>query len=382
MWLLSAIPNALGTLLLQLIALLGLEPAMFTQFSIIYLVFAFGSSLSLSVVSEPWIRGINELDRGRAWPAYSIVSLAVSLLAGVIALGASYFLDFSALNALIAASAVTFAVLRLNIRYFAVEQREAKLVLGGDFGLMIPIALGFLLIMAGLVQPDAQFVLSTWAIGGAISLLFGRVRSAGTMLDLRRWFETHRNHISVLIKDSLILDLSAIGTPLLLLPTLGPMNFGIYRAVSNVAAPVRLILSPLRPIIVGRGRMSATRYMEIGFVAAIALTFGIVAAAVLLLVSKYSPQLGTIGPLASWPAPVGLFVAANFFGHYFYLIARGRSGVRNLMLGRYVQTATTILPPLLGGWIWGLSAAIWGIAIGVLVSALYWAILAKFGADI
>src|SRR3546814_2459591 len=31
----------------------------------------------------------------------------------------------------------------------------------------------------------------------------------------------------------------------------GIANFGIYRAVSNVAAPVRLVLDPLRPVLSG-----------------------------------------------------------------------------------------------------------------------------------
>lgn len=88
------------------------------------------------------------------------------------------------------------------------------------------------------------------------------------------WVKSQRKAIRPLLRDSVVMDVSAIGTPYALMPFLGLVNFGIYRAVSSVAAPVRLIINPLRPQIANMSRKyMSSRGMLLGM-GALALLFG------------------------------------------------------------------------------------------------------------
>jgi len=195
------------------------------------------------------------------------------------------------------------------------------------------------------------------------------------------WIRRHQKSIRPLLVDSLAMDLSAIGTPYALAPLLGVTNFGIYRGVSNVAAPVRLILNPLRPQVSAIDHARLARTSTLGLLSVASLATGAAAAAALLLLQRYFPHLGTLTELAGFAIPTGAFVAANMLGTSYYLIARNYAPARGIWVGRLVQTVLSTVLPILAALVFGLVGAIWAYTAATLLSAVTWTIVARRAHD-
>lgn len=371
----TLLTNAGYVLAVQLLALLSLDAADFGSFSLLYLAFALGSSLMLSIVSEAWVR--RQVDGGPAapWGEYARAAIALSVVTG--ALAAILALTVPSLRgvAAVGALAVALATFRTGARYYDARLGRAPGVAPGDaLGLGVTV-LGGVLLLTGALTVSLEIIVLIWAAGCAASLAATRpfvpVRGG-----LHRWGRDHRPEIRTLLRDSLILDAGSIGTPLLMAPLLGLAGFGVYRAVSNVAAPVRLVLNPLRPIIADRGRPAAIGRHRLLVIVTAATVFGMLAAAALIGIGVFRLELGALSDLAPYALPTGLFVAANFLGHYSYIVCRAHSSGSVLLRGRIVQTVSSVVLPVAGVAFAGLSGAIWGYALGTTASSLYWTLLA------
>lgn len=372
----TLLTNAGYVLAVQLLALLSLGAADFGSFSLLYLAFALGSSLMLSIVSEAWVRRQVDGRPAAAWGDYARAALEVSVatgaLAAILALAVPSLRDVAAVGA----SAVTLATFRTGARYYDARVGRAPGVAPGDaLGLGVTIG-GAVLLLTGALPVSLEAVVVIWAAGCAASLLATRpfVPVSG---GAPRWCRDHRREITTLLRDSLVLDAGSIGTPLLLAPLLGLAGFGVYRAVSNVAAPVRLVLNPLRPIIADRGRPAAIGRRRLFLVATAATVFGMLAAAALLGIGVFRLEVGALSDLAPYALPTGLFVAANFLGHYSYIVCRAHSSGSVLLRGRILQTVSSVVLPLAGVVFAGLPGAIWGYALCTTASSLYWMMLAS-----
>jgi len=174
------------------------------------------------------------------------------------------------------------------------------------------------------------------------------------------------------IKDSTLMDLGAIGTPFAVAPLLGIAGFGVYRAVSNVAAPVRLVLNPLRPTLAGQALSTHTSRKRVLSSIGLSLAFGFAAYVALMVVNAMQLSLGSLTAVVEYAAPAALFVGANFLGHYYYIIARTHTRGRLLLVGRIVQTCLAVLLPMGGVITLGLPGAICGYALATTASSLTW----------
>jgi len=363
--------NAFATLSLQLLALITLQPADFGSFSMQYLAFALGASLALSLVCEPWLR--RDLAHGHRgeWADYSAASGYVAAAMALVTLSFSLAVPPLREVAVLGALAVGAGVYRSCARYHAVRVSHSRHTVLGDVLSLIVVSAGWLLV-ALLGEHDLFSVVLIWCLSAVAAAVASQWPVGLSPRRIRRWLGTHRDEIRPLLRDSLIMDAGAIGTPYLLAPILGLQGFGVYRAVSNTAAPVRLVLTPIRP------RLSATpieRQRRIGVVVvilALSLATGAAAWLALVAIGAFEIDLGSLSALVPFSVPTAVFTAANLLGSYYYIVARGHLGSRVLLTGRLVQTILAIGAPILGVVLGGLAGAIWGYAAGTAVSAVTW----------
>lgn len=367
----ATVANAAGVLSVQILGLLTLAPSDFGLFSVQYLFFALASSICLSVVCEPWLRKDLHDGQSSTWHEYSSILIYLSTLGGVVTLVVSLAVPALQVIAISGSIAVLASTYRTGARYHEVRSRNWMRVLYSDVaGLVVTIGTWIALSLAG--ENSIWSVSVAWAAGSVASAILSASPRILGPRSLSIWFTRHRTHITPLLRDSTLMDLGAIGTPLVLAPMLGIASFGVYRAVSNVAAPVRLLLNPLRPSLAGAPlSMHLSRQRVLGS-ACLSISTGLAAYVALIWIDTLSLALGSLTAVAAYAFPTALFVSANFLGHYYYIIARAHRQGIHLLVGRIVQTCLAILLPVGGVVVLGLSGAIWGYAVATMVSALTW----------
>jgi hypothetical protein len=368
---LGLVANAGYVLAVQVLALVTLNPTDYGAFSLQYLIFALGSSLSLSLISEAWLRHDVHSGVRSPWREYGNVTLFLALGMGL--LTAAISLLVAPLNGvvLIGTVAVVASVYRVSARYYAVRQ-GSQVLIGDIAGLIVTVALWSWLAVQG--DRSLMAMTTAWAAGAVASALASRLPPMPSLALLRSWLSDKLTQIRPLLRDSLLMDAGAIGTPYLLAPLLGVAQFGTYRAVSNVAAPVRLLLTPLRPKIAMISQAAPSWKRDLLVVIA-AIGLALCAFFALLLVAIAPFDLGTLSGLGAYALPTAIFVGANFLGTFHYIVARAALGGGGLLLGRAIQTVVAIAGPLLGFVVAGLGGAIWGYALVTVVSAIAWSVL-------
>jgi hypothetical protein len=366
--------NAAYVLAVQLLALVTLLPADFGSFSLIYLLFAFGGTLSFSLVSEAWLRRGLSGEGEATWEEYSSVSTYLAIAIGTVAFLLSIAIEPLRHVALVGAIATSTAVYRGTARFYSVRMGDGRGVFSGDLaGLLVTLAVWAPLYFSGVRGLLTMAIV--WAAGSVASALFSRRPSVQKPSTTAQWFRHHSAQIRALLGDSLLANSSAIGTPYVLAPILGLADFGIYRAVSNVSAPVRLILAPLAPQLASRPVERQRSPRHASKVIGSSLAFGFAAYVALRAIDALSLDLGALSSLTAFALPTGLFVSANFLGHYFSLIARANLAVKSLRLGRIVYAIIGVVVPIATSVPWGLSGAIWGYTLCAVVSGLLWMFL-------
>lgn len=369
--------QAAGTLGLQLLAMVTLEPTQFGAFSLVYLVFAFGNSLALSVLLDPWLaarRGDSPASVDDAFaPVLGLLALAAAVVAGVMA----FAMSGSWLLAVVGMIAASAALYRAGWRYRAAAERRMRPMVLGDSLALAAVGAGAVSV---LVTGGAELlhIFIVWAAAALASALIHPLPRTLAPARIRAWVSGNRSRIRILLADSLLMDLGAIGTPYVIGGIAGLAALGVYRGVSNVAAPVRLILNPLRPILAD-AEITRRRWASI-----VLLGFALGAAAwvALWLIGLLRLDLGTLSTLVALALPAAIFVTANCVGHASYLIARGRARGRGLLLGRVLQTLLALAVPITGSIIGGVPGAAWGLAVATACSAPVWMLIAIRGGSL
>jgi hypothetical protein len=263
------------------------------------------------------------------------------------------------LTLVLAGLAVAVALLRNGARYFDLATNRGNAILFADLCGIVAFVAGLLVLLA-YTDPFAA-VVGAWFASGFASLLWTGSRMWNFGGGPRSWVRVHKQQIRPLLVDSLLLDAGSIGSPLLLAPFLGATNFGIYRGISNVALPVRLILEPLRPSIGGQRPDSVFARRTLVFVLGLSSALAVACYLALeLVVPLLKLQTSTLGVLADYALPSSLFVLANFVGHYYYIVCRARATQSQILAGRLAQTIGAISLPILGFIALDLIGAIWG----------------------
>lgn len=373
----ATLANALNQLAPQLVALFTLSAGDFGRFSLVYLLYALGASILLSVVCEAAVRRYRR-DGHKAQlidylGAAGWVGLMLGLATAVV--GRGVFGDVRL--AMVGGVAVGCAVYRVGARFREVESGAwNRAILADSTGLVILAVAVVVLRVADVELGALDVLLYAWAVAAIAATGVGLLRPPLGPTVLVRWVRDFRHDISPLLRESLVMDLSSIGAPFAISPILGAMSFGIYRAVSNVAAPVRLILNPVRPRIAAMSLRSLTSWrLSVGVVGG-GTVLGVVAAATLWLVGDKGIDLGVLRDLAPYAVPTGLFVVLNFIGHFYYLLARTHARPEQLWRGRLIQSGAAFVLPVLGAWLGGLSVGIWSYVVATALGSATWLIVA------
>jgi hypothetical protein len=372
---LSSASGALSSALAPIVAVLVLVPIDYGLFSIPYLIYAFGVSLQYSVVSEAWAR----LRDGRtiSWREYTS---SLGTLAAVVGLAAgllSLLIAHQPASAILICGAVPFAVYQSGTRYYRVATGSLRRVVLSDGAGILGFGVG-LVVFHWL--PPLAWVSGAWMLAAVSAVVVLGLPRFAWGAGLFSWIRRNHAVIRPLLLDSLLMDAGAIGTPFLLAGLMGPRKFGIYRAVANVAVPVRLLAEPLRPIL---GRMPPRRLFSVP-VTVLLLGLGAVLAAacyvVLVVVLPHLGfQLGTLIALVPFALPSSLFVAGNLYITVYYYFCRTNADHRQIIIGRFSQTALVVALPLAGFAVAGLGGAIWGFALSSLIAAVVWMVVARLG---
>ena len=363
--------NALYVLALQVLALTTLDPESYGMYSIQYLTYALAASVCLSVLSEAWLRTDISTSYRSPWRDYSGVLMYVALAAGVVTLFGSLLISSLRGIAWLGAIAVAASTYRSGARYFALRVGLQRYVLMPDLLGLIATLLVWSFFLHQHVDSLTSMV-AVWATGAVIAGLLSRLPTLRPPSVVRMWISVHRTQIGPLLRDSLLLDLGAIGTPYFLAPVLGLSSFGTYRAVSNTSAPVRFVLTPLRPVL-SATPLTAHRSPVRGLVnLATGLIFGLGAFIFLSLFGSSGVQLGTLTQLAPFALPTAIYVSANFIGQYYYIVARGHSSGRSLLRGRIIQTLLVTILPIGGALLGGLAEVIWSYTAATVAWSAVW----------
>jgi hypothetical protein len=366
--------SAVATVAIQLVALASLNSSDYGFFSILYLAGAWALSVQLSVVSEAWVRS-DRAGISSDWRSYAAATSWLGLLGAVVVSVIAFFLPPLAPLWWVGALSVLSSVYRSGARFHSMRVGDWPGVVRGDLaGMVVAVGAGVAVIVT---KGGLAGVMLAWAATSTASAALSRMYRPTAPTALAGWTRRHRASIRPLLLDSLIMDISAIGTPYALAPLLGVANFGIYRGVSNVAAPVRLLLNPLRPQISAIDHARLSRRSTVAFVVTVSLALGAAATGALLVLQHYYPHLGTLTELAEFAVPTGVFVAANMLGTSYYLVARNYASPRGIWLGRLVQTVLSTALPILTALVYGLAGAIWAYAGATLLSAVTWTLVAR-----
>lgn len=366
----SAGSGALYSALTPLLALLLLKPADYGLFSIVYLIYAFGISLQYSVISEAWARVKLAGSHKATWSQYSTSLLGLSFLIGLVSFLTALLVPALGHAAPFLGAASLLALYQNGTRYYRAAEEAYQRVIVSDIA-------GITLFTAGVIAasglPPLQLVSIAWSLGAlaaVVPLGLPHVRRASGLIV---WVRSHRSAIGPLLSDSLLMDAGAIGTPFLLAGLLGPARFGVYRAVSNVALPVRLLVEPMRPAIGRAGRF--VLFSARGIVAVGGAALGLSLASYFVLVAvvpALSFDVGTLTALVPYAAAAAVFVAGNVVGSVYYIVCRTNSTHAQILTGRFVQTGLVIVFPILGFLVQDLAGAIWGFSVSAVISAAVW----------
>ncbi len=357
--------SALATIAVQAIAIVTLPPADYGLFAAAYLVSGLFCSFGLSIVCEPWSRG----GRQESWPSVGAAAGALALLSIPAAAAIAVFLGDP-----IAAVAVTVAVAATTYRFcgrfhFAAVGAQ-RWVIPAD-GAALAVTLGSWAALAPRTDALAAVALA-WAAGSVASALLMPRPAMPTIRRSRHWAAVHRREIRSLLADSTLLDLGAIALPLGLAPLLGPSDFGLYRALSSLAVPVRLVLLPIRPLIGGRPTTWHVTARALTTIGASAVALGLTAWACLATISAGGLFIGsTLDDAATrYGLLISVYIAVTFVGTYFYMVSRAHASGRALLVLRLVQLISAVAFQLVGLALAGLTGALVGATLAAAVQAV------------
>lgn len=368
---------AIGVAVPQVVALAWLPTSQFGQFSLLYLVYALAGSFLLSTVNETWSRagmGAEPAEYLRAGSFISAFFAATTIVVGLL-IGVDIW------SAICGGIGVYSAAAWSSARYLHAASGAWGLLAASEmWGLGISVAALVASVAIGMEPLSA--VLLSWALYGLSALIASSSISIPSLRTTVRWLSRHKREVADLLPESLLLDVGSVATPALLFPFLGAASFGRYRAISNIAFPVRLALAAIRPTV---ARMSISQVQNPAIQALIvvaATLLGAVAGVGVLLLSLRFPSLGVIADLGGYWIQVAIFVAVTSYSSLAYMFCRIWARRRILLLGRVSQTAIMVGAPILGlvlaheqgainGYVAGatITCGIWAVALGAIREA-------------
>lgn len=358
-----------------LAAFISMRPADYGQFSLIYLIFGFGTSVQYSVVAEPWARAVSTSAPSTSRESdYARALLTLSACFGASALAVALVVpELRGLSPLLVMG-VALGVYRVGARY--------RVAAAGDYG---PVAMSdglgivafavALLVSVGWSLEPLLAVSISWAVSALSSCLVFSRPVFGAGYGLIHWIRAYRRQIGPLLADSIVMDVGAIGTPFALAALMPATQFGTYRGVSNLSLPLRIAGDSLRPAMVSAPPRRLVGSLALPIVL-VALVIGAVSAAAVYALRLVSLDLGTLSSLSSHYLACGVFMTGSTIALVYYPLCRIHAAGRDVFSGRLVQTVLVIAGPIAGFAAGGLAGAIWGFALSALVASFVWLFVA------
>lgn len=369
----STVLYGLGTLFLQLLGVFSLDAADYGIFSALYLGFALTSALLQSVLLDAWsIEGLRHraLDE---WPTFSNVLLQFASGSLVFGIGLSLLVArTSTVAVLLGSGAIALATYRTGFRFFHARRGEWFLVIVSDsLSLLGTIGGWFMSHHIGLA--GYEVVLFAWVFGLTLSLTRTRLpalRGPGVV----GWVRGHRRDVAPLLGDTVLMEGSAVGTPYILAVVMSMSEFGVYRAVSTVSSPIRLLFAAVKPALAsGNGsRFWGWRFNAV--VGSVSVITGVLVHVALSGLPRLQISLGVASDLVPYSEAVGVYACGSILLQYYYLLCRSRGVYRAVVAVRPLQTAVGVGCPIGGFAVGGLAGAIWGFSAATVIAGLAWMI--------
>ncbi len=344
------------SVLVQFVAIVTLSPKDYGLFALFYLFLGLGNAAVYSLICEPWA---TEAATERDWPEYSAALVTVGIVMMTALFGAGVFVSHAGLAA-IYGGAVAVSLFRVGARYYSVFFRRFAFVARADTAASVTFLAAWAVLRAmanPLVALGAAWMLASLAA----AVLSERAVWPRSPAALIGWTSARWVRAKYMLADSGLQEAGSLGVPLALTPAMGLADFGIYRAVSSAAIPVRLLINPLRPSIARASlstRLSTRAIMGVGVLAA-ALASAVYG--VLVAVEAYKLADGsTLSALSGFRIPVALFVLAATVETCCYLSLRVKFADSRLVIYKAVQLALFVALPVGGFLLAGLEGAIWG----------------------
>lgn len=365
--------NAAYILGVQLLALISLSGADYGAFSLQYLTLAFASAVTMSVLCDAYVRAEVSGRPTASWSDYSGVLVHLSVLSGLATLVLSVAVPLLRPVAVTGAVAVAATTYRIGARFRALRDRKPGSVVLADSGGFLVLVLAWV-VLPGDWRHDLTGVTAIWAVSAMCTAVLSLTPVWRRPSVLGSWAHTYREEIRSLLPEAGLLYVGNIATPYTLAPLLGLTSFATYRASVSVAAPVRFILMPLRPVISGLrlARMRSATVMAAN--ATVSVVLGAAAFGALTAVNRSTWELGVLNAASEFAAAIGVFVAATYLATFYYYAARTHVPGRPLVVARLVHTVLVTALPLGGVLVRDLDGAMWGLALGTVLSAFVWVV--------
>ena len=360
--------GAVVSIEIQVWALVCLDPASFGVFSILVLSVALVTSVTYSVICEPWqiSGGIDD------WKIYGSVLTLHTLFVMFISALVAFFVIHEPLKIMLVCLIIGFTIYRFGCRYYSVHKNEQFRILVPDLVFFFVATSGIILTLFGAVEPNLEHILICWALAITVSAIISKPIELQFISSIKFWFDKHNKAIKPLLVDSSLLDFVGIGIPLLLVPILGIQNFGTYRGISNLTSPVKLVLSGVRPYL---GRLPL--YKVIAAKGAITvLGIGLVPALIVYSLLNYiqwsATEIGTLSSLTTYSLQISLVTLFTFANGVYYLLGRLYLGGKKLIVARTMNVFFGVVFPIFGAICWGLQGAVNLFTLANLFFVIIW----------
>ncbi|WP_244277366.1 hypothetical protein [Geodermatophilus obscurus] len=351
-----------------------LEVHDYSVFSLVYLVFAQGWSIALSGVCDTWARLRTAGMTAGSWANYTGALAAISGTSAVVTLLVGLLMFHSVVEASAMAVGVGASLYRQAARYYQAGVRGPHAVLLSD-GIAVVGFLGALVVLHVADQAMLTALLLAWALSGLASAAFylpGAFRDGGPTA----WYRRNRTTVRSLLGESLLMDAGAVATPMLVAPTLGLHNFGIYRSVSSLSVPIQLLIDPIRPNLSQLPLRRAVSTQAVATAVTLSASVGAAAhAALTYLVPIALPFSPVLTELRHFALPCGVFVTFQVMTYILNILARIHVSHRRLIIGRATHTVFAILLPVVGALLAGLPGAVWCFVATSASTVVIWLLL-------
>lgn len=358
----------------QILALVTLPLKTYGAFSVVYLIYAWALSISMSVTMESWSRA-GKPNEPLYIKGYS-GSLAVIACVFAVACGfAGWFLGLSFASATACVIAPLGLVLWAGSRFRLLQSGSVLRVVAIEAAALFSLV-GAVIIwgLVGNRSGNDEIFFAVWAAPASVLCVGALASMREGVGAVKFWFQNLGRDIRILLSDSVLMDIGAIGTPLGLAPLLGSQGIAVYRSIANAGFPVRILVSSARPLMhrIAPSRWRTVRFHGLIVVASAALGSFI---ALLLAIADRYLESEVVAELVSRLLLVGVFCFANFYSSIVYIACRSISSGRALLTGRFIHTSAVISLPLVGYALGGLDGAISGFVFSTCFICVLWGVI-------